>query len=91
MTLSLQRATDDWAEIPVTLKGEPYTGAWSYQITGYGNGAQPTGTWLTAVVNGGAKGVDIQGMSPGYYWVWIRIDGQGVYTPVLDPEDLEIV
>jgi hypothetical protein len=89
MALSFQRETDDWAYIPVTQNGVAYTGSWSYQITAYG--ARPTGSWLTAVVNSGSKGIDIQGMSKGFYWLWIRIDGQGVYVPVLDPIDLEIV
>lgn len=86
--LSFQRETDDWAEIPVTQNSVDYTGSWSYQITAYGN--RPTGAWLSAVTNSGKKGIDIQGMSAGYYWLWIRIDGQSPYAPVLDPEDLII-
>lgn len=86
MTITVQRETDDWFYIPITQGDNLYAGAWSYQITAYG--ARPTGAWLTAVVNSGLKGVDIQGMAKGSYWLWIRIDGQGVYTPVEAPEDL---
>ena len=86
MTITVQRETDDWFYIPVTQDDATYTGAWSYQITAYG--ARPTGAWLTAVVNIGRKGIDIQGMLPGFYWLWIRIDGQGAYVPVEAPEDL---
>lgn len=88
MTLRFQRETDDWFYVPVTQDDADYTGAWSYQIRPYGS--RPTGSWLTAVTNTGRKGIDIQGMAAGFYWLWIRIDGQGAYTPVLDPEDLII-
>jgi hypothetical protein len=82
----VQRETDDWLYKPIYQDGTLYTGSWSYQITAYG--ARPTGAWLTAVTNTGRKGIDIQGMSKGYYWLWIRIDGQGTYAPVEAPEDL---
>ena len=86
--LVMQRETDDWVKWPVTQNGAAYTGAWSYQIVAYG--ARPTGTWLTAVVNGADKGVDIQGLTAGYYSIFVRIDGQGAYVPVLNPKSLII-
>lgn len=84
--ITVQRETDDWFYKPIEQGGNLYTGAWSYQITAYGS--RPTGAWLTAVTNSGLKGVDIQGMSAGYYWLWIRIDGQTPYVPIEAPEDL---
>ena len=87
--LVFQRETDDWVKWPVTQNGVPYTGAWSYQIVAHG--ARPTGSWITAVVNGADKGINIEALTAGYYWVFIRIDGQAPYIPVLDPEDLIIV
>lgn len=84
----VQRETDDWFYKPIKQGDNLYTGAWSYQITSYGNGARPTGAWLPAVTNDGLKGVDIQGMSKGFYWLWIRIDAQSPYAPLEAPEDL---
>lgn len=89
MTLSFQRETDDFVAWPLTQNDVTYTGAWSYQIVAYGG--RPTGAWITAKVNGGIKGIDIENLAVGAYWVFIRIDGQGSYVPILDPVDLEIV
>jgi hypothetical protein len=83
-----QRETDDWRAIDVALNGNAYTGGWSYQIVTYGS--RPTGSWTSAVVLSGAKGIDIQGLTVGSYQVFLRIDGQTPYAPVLDPIDLVI-
>lgn len=88
MTIYVQRETDDWVKKTHYQDGVAYTGAWSYQIVAYK--ARPTGTWVTAVVNGSNKGLDVQGMTAGNYWVFYRIDGQGAYTPVIDPEILVV-
>lgn len=87
--LVMERETDDWVEWHPTQKGQPYLGAWSYQIVAYG--ARPTGTWLTAVVNGGDKGVDINSMTVGYYYIFIRPDGQGAYVPVFRDDEPLII
>ena len=84
-----ERETDDWAHIPVIQDGTTYTGNWSYQIVPYGD--RPTGTWTTAVVNGGLKGVDIQGLVVGYYTVFIRIDGLAGYAPVVENTDYLVI
>jgi len=84
-----QRETDDWRGFTITNQTTGLPAAnWSYQIVS--KGARPAGSWLSAVVNGGQKGVDIQGLTAGYYWVFFRIEGQAPYAPVLDPVDLVI-
>jgi hypothetical protein len=88
VTIYVQRETDDWVKKTIYLDGVVYTGAWSYQIVAYY--ARPTGSWVTAVVSGGNKGINIEGLSAGNYWVFYRIDGQGSYVPVLDPEVLVV-
>jgi len=87
--IAYQRETDDWRGFTVTNQttGQLATG-WSYQIVA--RGARPTGSWLSAVVNGTQKGIDIQGLSAGYYSVFFRIEGQAPYAPVLDPVELVI-
>lgn len=86
--LVFQRETDDWIKWPVTQDGVEYTGNWSYQIVPYGT--RPTGTWLTAVPQAGNKGINVENLASGYYNVFIRIDGQGAYAPVLNPKPLII-
>jgi hypothetical protein len=81
---TFQRETDDWAEVPVTHQGQAYTDAWSYQIVPWRG--RPTGSWTTAKISGAAKGFDISGLAPGYYWLFIRIDGQAPYAPELNPQ-----
>jgi hypothetical protein len=84
----LERETDDWLYIPITQNGVAYTGAWSYQIVAFD--ARPVGSWLTAVPNGGLKGIDVQGLAVGSYDVFIRIDGQGNYAPVFKTDPLVV-
>ncbi len=86
--IAFQRETDDFRALTVTHQGSAYTGSWSYQIVP--NGSRPTGSWSSAVTNGADKGIDVQGLTVGYYWVFIRIEGQAPYAPVLDPIDLVI-
>ena len=84
-----QRETDDWTHIAVTQQGAAYDDAWSYQIVP--RLPRPTGTWTAAIANlTGQKGINIVGLTAGYYWVFIRIDGQDGYIPILDPIDLII-
>lgn len=92
--VSYQRETDDWRGFTLTqldTSVQPpvpvaYAGAWSYQIVA--RGARPTGSWLSAVTRGTAKGIDIQNLPAGYYSVFFRIDIGAPYAPVLDPIDL---
>jgi hypothetical protein len=88
MTIYVQRETDDWVGKTLTQDGVTYTGAWSYQIVAYGS--RPTGSWTSAVVSAGNKGINLESLAAGNYWVFYRIDGQGSYTPVLDPEVLVV-
>ena len=83
-----QRETDDWRGFSLTQDGQPYAGAWSYQIVA--KGTRPTGSWQSAVTRGLAKGVDIQNLSAGYYSIFFRIEIGAPYAPVLDPIDLVI-
>ena len=93
-TISYQRETDDWLGYtlnqynPATATFDTYTGNWSYQIVA--RGLRPTGTWQPAITLGSQKGIDINSLPAGYHQVFIRIDGQGAYVPVLDPIDLII-
>ena len=91
--VAYQRETNDWRSFTLnqynstTSAWEAYTGAWSYQIVA--RGSRPTGTWISAVVVGGFKGINILGLTVGHYWIFFRIDGQaGGYIPVLDPVEL---
>lgn len=84
-----ERETDDWAHVPVTQDDESWTGSWSYQIVVYG--ARPTGTWLPAVTNATLKGVDIQGLTVGYWDLYIRIDGLAGYAPVFLNPDVFVI
>lgn len=94
--LSYQRETSDWRGLvfrELDTSVDPpvrkiYTGSWSYQIVA--KGARPVGTWLSAVTRGVAKGIDIVGLAAGYYWVFVRVEGQSPYAPKLDPIDLVI-
>jgi hypothetical protein len=81
-----QRETDDWRGFAIIQDGQPYAGAWSYQIVA--KGARPSGSWQSAVTRGVAKGVDIQNLAAGYYSLFIRVDIGAPYAPVLDPIDL---
>jgi hypothetical protein len=84
--VTLQRETDDWVYVPLLQAGAAYTGAWSYQIVPYMQRPGYLGaTWVPAVENGGARGVDVVGLASGHYWIWPRIDGQDPYVPVTDP------
>lgn len=87
-SISYQRETNDWRSFTFTRDGVPYTGAWSYQIVA--KGARPVGSWLSAVVLNGQRGIDVKNLAAGYYWVFFRIDGQAPYAPELDPVDLVI-
>ena len=84
--IEYQRETDDWRGFTLALRGAAYTGSWSYQIVA--RGARPIGTWLSSVTLNGEKGIDIQGLAAGYYWVFFRPDGQAPYAPILGPVDL---
>jgi hypothetical protein len=86
--VAYQRETDDWRGFTLTNQGSAYAGSWSYQITA--RGSRPIGTWLSAVTLNSRKGIDIQGLAAGRYWVWFRIEGQSPYAPILDPVDLFI-
>jgi hypothetical protein len=86
-----ERETDDWAEIPIIQEGVAFTGSWSYQIVQFGDSYRPTGSWLPAVTNAGAKGVDIQGMTKGTYSIWIRIDGLSGYAPIFRNTDVLVI
>lgn len=95
--IAYQRETNDWRGFTLRRFDEfalpipryvDYTGAWSYQIVA--KGARPTGAWLGAVTLNGQKGIDIKNLTPGYYWLFFRIDGQAPYVPELDPIDLVI-
>lgn len=84
-----ERETDDWAQIPVTQDDASWTGGWSYQIVSYG--ARPSGTWLPAVTNASQKGVDIAGLTTGYYDLYIRIDGLAGYAPIFKNADVFLI
>jgi hypothetical protein len=90
--ITYPRETDDWRGFTLsqydyeTSTWGTYAGAWSYQIVPHHT--RPTGTWLTAVVLGTKKGIDIAGLTAGYHWIFFRIDGQGTYVPVLGPVEL---
>lgn len=88
MTATFQRETYDWLKVTVHHAGVVYEGAWEYQIVPHGD--RPTGTWVAAVQNGGDLGVVIQGLAPGYHWLFYRIDGVSPYLPVPDPITLLI-
>lgn len=87
--VTFQRETYDWAPLTITRAGEPYTGTWEYQIVPYGS--RPTGSWSSAVLNNGVRGVNIQGLPVGTYRVFYRITGVNPYQPVPDPVELVIV
>ena len=83
-TVTIQHETHDFLPVALTFGGDPYTGAWSYQIVP--TGARPTvGGYIAAVTSGGVKGIDITGLQARPYWCFIRIDGVSPYLPVLDP------
>ena len=85
--ITYPREAVDWRGFTLTLRGQIYAGAWSYQITT--KGARPTGSWTPAVLKDGQNGVDIPGpVTAGYYWIHFRPTGQGSYDPRLDPIDL---
>jgi len=86
---TIQRETDDWLAWPITQAGSTYLGQWSYQIVPWRS--RPTGSWLPAVTVGAAKGIEVAGLTPGYYSVFVRIDGQGSYVPVADPDVLTVL
>lgn len=90
--IAYPRETDDWRGFTLrqynydTALWETYAGGWSYQIVPHHT--RPIGTWLTAVVLGGHKGIDIQALTVGYHWIFFRIDGLSGYAPVLGPVEL---
>lgn len=83
-TVTIQHETHDFLPVSLTFGGDPYTGAWSYQIVPTGR-RPDTGSYLPAVVSGGVKGIDITGLQGRAYHCFIRIDGVSPYLPVLDP------
>jgi hypothetical protein len=60
-----------------------YTGTWHYQITPHNE--RPVGTWITAVTHAGKTGFTIQSLTAGDYLLWIRLDDDSPYLPVVAP------
>jgi hypothetical protein len=71
---------------PVTVRdtaGTVYTGTWHYQITAWN--LRPVGTWLPSVSHAARTGFVIESLTAGDYALWIRLDDDNPYLPVVEP------
>ena len=84
MSGTLERETYEFRTATIRdAKGLAYTGGWHYQITPLGQ--RPVGAWLPSVSHAGATGFEVQNLTAGTYLLWLRLDSDAPYLPVVKP------